>query len=940
MFRYYQTESNQTDTWKVVPDKDAEKIRAEQATHMTALAVSLPHYEGVNYAEAKYRGDFAMDIDCAGNLPAAIASANALLDYLQPRCNLDDLRLFISGGKGFHIFIPWVMLWGDVRSKAHLPRVYKSLAVNLASEAGIVGIDLQLYAAGRGHTLRVENKLRPDGKYKVPVSVEEVRGMTPEQYAELSARPRFDFPYSAPNTIVAGIHALAIQAEKMGAETSQVVSIPVEYLKDFHDKRYPTCIQKLISNEDVDASKNFNQIALQVAHFIRSVSLTADGQRDLISQMAVNLSGDKTAAQREQHMTSQVLPYIKQGAFSCAAMRGLVRDRAMCEGCPVQTRRHEENTETTQIVERTEGEACGYWRTDTRGDDVQLTNFVIELEKIYAPDSYAESSVNMWVGAQAAIRIQGIVEAFVDLQPANFLSAQEFRKAIAPSFRAEFHGKDEDVFKIFHYIKRLHKDTEKMTVSSTVGVRDQTFTDPVSQATTTVKVWVEPGWSLAYGRVTNTLRFERDDLPTVAKLQHRKATGRADAAATDVMLRLLRSNKPDVVGKILGWVMATHLKTHIVGMTRSFPLLHLCGLAGSGKTQTAMLYCALAGADYRGGPMAADSATPYPIREATCESTTVPRIFDEVNQSKMNESKYTTIRNALKTCYQQSAVTIGTLSGKHNARRNTSAQTLTFNATSPMIYTATSLTGDAELWDRSMDVHMDRSYHRHGEFKQLFEDAKAWETLFDIAKMFVLRSLDVSNEDARKRYRQAEDSVSAQLTGRARVAYGTIYFGLNYALRVFTDMGYSAELLAALNHVIEKSREDDCTRLDLIVQQRSKTELDNWLEFMNGAAAQIKNGHRVVVPGIHYVRRKDVLFLDIPAVFQLYSELCQRQVRRAEFSKTSQLELELRNQSYYLGAKPLPEGCRTDSLCPSWTVLDLKAITERGTDVSRFIATA
>jgi hypothetical protein len=52
------------------------------------------------------------------------------------------------------------------------------MALRLVFNHGITGIDLNLYNGKTGHLLRVENKPRPDGKFKVPLTLDEAKEIT------------------------------------------------------------------------------------------------------------------------------------------------------------------------------------------------------------------------------------------------------------------------------------------------------------------------------------------------------------------------------------------------------------------------------------------------------------------------------------------------------------------------------------------------------------------------------------------------------------------------------------------------------------------------------------------------------------------------------------------------------------------------------------------
>jgi hypothetical protein len=188
MSYFYYCESQTPDTKRIpCPLSDIEQIKREKAFHVTLLAVSELAPE--SWEDVLYKGDWWFDIDHP-KLDDAIISLHKLMDVLEGfDVNLEHLRYYASGSKGFHIRVP-ATLFSDGGEQKHLHKVYKQMALRLVFNHGITGIDMNLYTGKTGHLLRVENKPRPDGRYKVPLTLDEARGITPELYAELTKQPR------------------------------------------------------------------------------------------------------------------------------------------------------------------------------------------------------------------------------------------------------------------------------------------------------------------------------------------------------------------------------------------------------------------------------------------------------------------------------------------------------------------------------------------------------------------------------------------------------------------------------------------------------------------------------------------------------------------------------------------------------------------------------
>jgi len=133
------------------------------------------------------------DIDREGNLEAAREDARRLVAVLMERLDLegDELLLFFSGSKGFHVGLP-TALWNPEPS-ALFNRVARRFAERLAEEAGAV-VDSGVYDKVRA--FRAPNSRHPKtGLYKRRLSYKELMHVKLDRMLELVKNPEpFDLP--------------------------------------------------------------------------------------------------------------------------------------------------------------------------------------------------------------------------------------------------------------------------------------------------------------------------------------------------------------------------------------------------------------------------------------------------------------------------------------------------------------------------------------------------------------------------------------------------------------------------------------------------------------------------------------------------------------------------------------------------------------------------
>jgi len=157
------------------------------------------------------------DIDRKGRLDLAVVDARKLAASLVERYGIDgdDLLLFFSGSKGFHVGLP-TMLWQSEPSGEfnRLARRFAELA------AGRVGIAIDTGVYDKVRAFRAPNSRHPKtGLHKRWLTFDELLHLTPEAIAKLAATPEpFDVPtgFAVCQTAVEDWQEVAVQlaAEK------------------------------------------------------------------------------------------------------------------------------------------------------------------------------------------------------------------------------------------------------------------------------------------------------------------------------------------------------------------------------------------------------------------------------------------------------------------------------------------------------------------------------------------------------------------------------------------------------------------------------------------------------------------------------------------------------------------------------------------------------
>lgn len=157
----------------------------------TTILSSVPEgdgYEAYGPAyfdfDAAYLNDAARD--CLGLIETLVSNFSVPVGAFQ---------LFASGGKGFHLiiplgcFAPGEAITGE-QSK-YLHQIYKELALAL-SDGKLESLDFKVYTKRR--MFRLVNVQRENGRYKVPLTLTDLRNIDSVNYSEFCSKPRPAIP--------------------------------------------------------------------------------------------------------------------------------------------------------------------------------------------------------------------------------------------------------------------------------------------------------------------------------------------------------------------------------------------------------------------------------------------------------------------------------------------------------------------------------------------------------------------------------------------------------------------------------------------------------------------------------------------------------------------------------------------------------------------------
>jgi len=703
--------------WKLYKENDNHDpwtfAKKHKASRVTVLAISNDP-EITEDKDLKYAGPLYFDIDHE-KLEIALDSGIELVEKLiQLGVAEPDIHISLSGSKGVHIFVDQ-RIFSTGRPLTNLIQIYK----RLATELYVPGIDLAVYSAARGRMFRPNNSLRPDKVYKVPITFEELKELTPAAYKSMVKKPRKIIEGEESQLVKAPALANLFSELKSNANKIETknVTISDEVLSKLEGS-VPPCIEQLANGKERDNTA-FNKAAFNVACWA-SKSVVEDVRiESLMTRIADNTTSKKyaTSLSRKRHMQGlkQYVSSKKSYSFSCLGMLSVIKGHP-CKDCALK--------DSNGVV---------------LGDHSNYENMFVyaNMGQYYRdPDfSTAIASFNMVMSAQIQGEKSGKTEATIihitspisgykyeitDFPEDAWVSKQRFKQELQGYAGVAFLGSDNDVAKLRLTVTKqdLFDITEMETKfkHSKVGIHyyRRKGPDNVREAGHAGKaVYIEDGFSV------DTDGFPDSHILTgrvngAPKLKKRDFNALVTPEANDAFELLLQTNNEQVTATLLGWFLSNHLKAHFFQIEKRYPLLYVSGIAGTGKNSLIALWMRLAG--LRGEEamytLEAPNSTKLPFQQGLTNSVTIPRVINELNRKSVSNAQYTTITELLKGSFDSQTISKGRIGGGDKYGANVSS--VDWTITSPIVTLSEEPINIPALLQRGIKVELDPQGHKLG----------------------------------------------------------------------------------------------------------------------------------------------------------------------------------------------------------------------------------
>jgi hypothetical protein len=735
-FHYYQIKGGE-ESWQPVPVSHRDQtILDHHPMFMTVLAVSklvvdLTYEEKLKLA---YMGPLYADFD-SENETLVIEKTNEFLSKLEELgVNLAMCRLFTTGGRGYHVEVPVELFMEKVPKNGviGLPSIYREMALELSVDT----LDLTIYSTGRGRMWRQPNVQRDNGRYKVPVTVDEMRSMSPELATELSSQPREPVEVLPPSFCV----KLSIEYSKAMQKVEDLLKRRAKFKPDPHVREKAGCasIQYMMAGLGIKAGVGFQQIATQLA--IAAVSAEMSEERFIVecSGLIENHQGDGSrygSPQKRADELRRMHRYMNGNPcyeFSVGAIKTLLNHPAPdLDG--ITTTKEDVKAEIELAATQLDDPELQQDEYADVAKGVTLSRYGIYVDgefgkKRICAVSFDAAAILMSkdsdqiIGYDAVVLVNGKSVGSITLESDMFSGLVPFNRFVSKYGHA-FQGTDAQVRTVMmRFVEQAKRkgnisyvvDREGLDMITIPQHEDVRLREPFMIWADGHGVRLEPeieatGLKIKFAGYPDPRGMFKTDISNAPALGSWLEEPGNKQLLADTLGHLFACQKPEVLGKALGWYVACFWKQLFQKHYGKFPLLHINGPAGLGKTEmqlgmASMFY-------WRGEPRPlSPGSTNFALLQHLIGASSIPLILDEYKPHVMQKTRLDQLKGLLRDVYNQRDQARG-----GGSRESDDYRVLQFSQmAAPMVFIAEAAEEEAAVMERVVLVTLARPHQAEG----------------------------------------------------------------------------------------------------------------------------------------------------------------------------------------------------------------------------------
>lgn len=704
---YYQG-SEKKSVWKPVPVSQKEKtLTATGAVFVTALSVSkiVDGLEPAEKDKLAYEGPFYLDWDDENDIKRVVMKANETLDkFAQMGVNLDSIALYATGKKGFHAEIPQQLFMEKLPKGGiiGLPMIYKEMVYELAIDT----LDLTVYSSGHGRMWRIPNVERPDnGRFKVPLHVEEIRALAPtdsesslpvKELREL-VQTRYDALVSAQRpAILLAAPEFNVDLHLLFAGAKQKVE--ERLAQRAKRKRDPMAKQKatmpsvrlMMAGRGIKPGTGFHALALQITIAAVAANMKPDDMIEACTSLIAAYADAGTRYGTPDKRRDELLrlyDYMLDNPgyeFSVGAIKSiLVHEAPDLDNLPVSEAEivevigEAEATATSDAVKEPEeyDDVTGGVTMSRYGVYIDTENgkkrvCAVSFREVHLLHSMDTGSICAY---EAEVTVNGKSAGRHTMEMDTFASISIFNRFLS-RFGHAMQGLEPHVRGLMmRFVEEGKKRGKMLYIAKREGLdlvnipnhTDPDLREPFMVYAAQSGVLLDPrvqGKTLdisfqGFPDPRGVYKTDLADAPPLTAWLKEDGKGNKDTLRA-TLLAMMSMQKPEVVVKMIGWYVACFYRMIFHKAYNKFPLMHVNGAAGSGKTE--MMEALSHFFFYNQDPkVTSPASTLFAIKQYIAASASVPLVIDEYKPQDMPEGFHNAIRLVFRDAYNCRDVTKG-----------------------------------------------------------------------------------------------------------------------------------------------------------------------------------------------------------------------------------------------------------------------------------------
>lgn len=378
---WYSDKNGQASPWTRILLEEVKQFQQEEAYNFNCFATIQQFASKSGVKGESFIAPLYFDLDYEGDPEKARVEAVQIIEFFMGELDIEaqDLKIYFSGSKGFHIIVE-AKAFG-IRPRNDLHKVYKHIAgylryrlgATIKNEEGeeeidpLKSVDLKVYTSKR--MLRLPNSMHQKTRlFKTRLTITELQKLKIDQIKELAAEPRRDTDFNDDAGTKERTQAVKFYDTKLGeyeqaAATANNNYDDSEYI--FEKEKQPECVKDIL-NGGWKKEGDRNQATVQLTCYFKAAGHTKEEALEILEPWVIKHTSAKSNYQQRQRVsnTRNVVDSIYNNdsdyAFGCAFIRSLhgekrpnqdTYERVACAGnlCPALKENNEDEEEAIPL---------------------------------------------------------------------------------------------------------------------------------------------------------------------------------------------------------------------------------------------------------------------------------------------------------------------------------------------------------------------------------------------------------------------------------------------------------------------------------------------------------------------------------------------------------------------------------------------------------------